>query len=470
MLLALCCARAFGGPDVVLRGTVVNEEGEPIEAATVFVSRDGEPVVEATTDAEGQFEVSLAELGPVDVQVGKAREEETDSSQMSWITLSAEVLGVEPGTKALRLVAVPDALEGQVRVRVGTTEGYLSGATVWAWPVVFPRKARLRPPGNRTNAIGRVELSGLPRIPITIEVGRKAPWCPARGIVAQPDPLGIDLVRIEVERERILTGRVTDESGQPVAGCGVMAAPTGDTVSRAWGDLTGSDGGFRIGVPASWDAATLLVDCEGPTEASAHRLAVEIDTTLEGAAASLTVVLGQVAEARGVEVDDRVTREREASRQVTDAVLSAHYLGPRVRSLVLQRELGVHHLDDDASTFLGEDIHATTLLDLERKAQVARVIPPGLDPGVPIIVLGRVWLSYLHEVHGWGGYRHFNQLFPKSNGLLTLGPVGLSEDGTQAVMHVGWLLWPRIGEGYYYLLAKRDGAWHVVRRAMTWIS
>ena len=98
------------------------------------------------------------------------------------------------------------------------------------------------------------------------------------------------------------------------------------------------------------------------------------------------------------------------------------------------------------------------------------MLPPGLDPDLRTIVLRERWVGYLHETHGWDGYRHFNRRFPDSFGLLTLSPVGFSEDGLQAVMHVSWVLWPRVGEGHYYLLEKRDGAWRVVRRAMTWIS
>jgi len=471
-LLALGSGRAAAEPGVVVQGQVVTEEGIGVGDATVYVQRAELTVAEATTDEAGQFRLELADPGRIDVRVGKALQEKVDSPQASWVTLTAEALEVEPSAGPLRLVVRSDPCEATVRVRVSSSEGNVVGAMVRAPPVMVPYERKSRWPKSRTNAIGRVDLGGLPRIPVEIHILRHPPWCPARGPVVLPDPMGIDLHRVLVERERILTGHVLDGNGRPVVGCGVMATSERATASRPWGDVTGADGVFRIGVPESWDDATLLVGCEQPREGSSHDLSVPIATTMAAAASPLKIVLDAAAVVRGNEDGGGLaaSKEQDASRRVMEAVLRAHYLVERRSYLVLLQDLGGLREADDAARYLGDGVQQTTLLDLERKAQGPAVLPPDLDPGLQTIVLRGRWVGYLHKTHGWDGYRHFNRRFPGAFGLLTLSPVGFSEDGLQAVMHVSWMLWPRVGEGHYYLLENRDGAWHVVRRAMTWIS
>jgi hypothetical protein len=85
-------------------------------------------------------------------------------------------------------------------------------------------------------------------------------------------------------------------------------------------------------------------------------------------------------------------------------------------------------------------------------------------------VLSDAWWRYLQETHGYHVWKQLRRRFPHGGGLVWLSHVGFSDDGAQAVMHVAHMRGPRNGDGYYYLLEKRDGAWHVVRRAMTWIS
>jgi hypothetical protein len=470
--LVLGGRRAIGSPESVLRGQVVSEDGAGLGGATVTVSRDEQAVTEAATDARGRFRIELAEPGHVDVRAGLAVREGADAGRTSWSALTAEALDVDPDSGALRLVAKPDPCEATVRVRVTSSEGYVVSARVRALPLVYPPEAARAGSAGHTNSIGRVNLDGLPRIPVALQVERRSPWCPARGPVVLPDPMGVDLHRLVVERERIVTGRVLDENGAPVVALGVMVTSTRDTVSRPWGDVTGSDGAFRVGVPASWDDATLLVGCERPAETSPHVLATPVETSVAAAERPLMIVLDAAAAARADAVGGGETgsSESDASRRVMEAVLRSHYVGERRRILVLQRELRGYQADDDVSRYLGEGIEATTLRDLARKARSEAVLPTGLEVGVPAYVLRGAWLGYLHQTHGRDGYRHFNRRFPDAFGLLTLSAVGFSEDGLQAVMHVGWMLWPRVGEGHYYLLEKRDGAWHVVRRSMTWIS
>ena len=471
-LSLIVCRPAAGEPEVVLSGEVVDDAGSGVASATIYVSRDGRLLAEVGADERGRFRVPLADDGLVDVHAVKVVPRNLPAAADRPPLATAEVRGVEPRSEGLRLVVAPDPYEGVVRIRVATTEERVSGARVLALPSWIASETIRDWPSDRTSSIGRADLEGLPRLPVQLRVGRREPWCPAQTAAVFPDPMAVDLHRIATERERIILGRVLDARGAPVAGCGVMVAPKPNSSARPWGDLTGSDGTFSVGVPWSWKEATLRLGCDHPTEISAFRQASTIFIATTSDTQPITVVLdgSSRADAAPPEEHRPVSQGRDAAGEVMEAVLRAHYLGPRVRSLVIQQELSSRRELGDTTTDLGDDVGDEVLLDLERKTRGDPQLPPGVDPGVPTVVLSGAWLGYIHETQGWDGYRHFNRRFPKSNGLLTLSPVGFSADGTQAVLHVSWTLWPRVGEGHYHVLAKRDGVWHVVRRVMTWIS
>src|SRR5579883_1764105 len=61
-------------------------------------------------------------------------------------------------------------------------------------------------------------------------------------------------------------------------------------------------------------------------------------------------------------------------------------------------------------------------------------------------------------------------LLRKSWGVITLSRVGFELSGQHAVVYAQLTYCGLCGEGTYLDLSKETGAWHVVRRAGTWIS
>lgn len=62
------------------------------------------------------------------------------------------------------------------------------------------------------------------------------------------------------------------------------------------------------------------------------------------------------------------------------------------------------------------------------------------------------------------------RLLRKSWGVITLSRVGFELGGQRAVVYAQLTYCGLCGEGSYLYLSKETGAWHVVRRAGTWIS
>ncbi len=62
------------------------------------------------------------------------------------------------------------------------------------------------------------------------------------------------------------------------------------------------------------------------------------------------------------------------------------------------------------------------------------------------------------------------ELLRKSWGVITLSRVGFDVGGKHAVIYAQLTYCGLCGEGTYLYLSKEAGAWHIVRRAGTWIS
>jgi len=68
------------------------------------------------------------------------------------------------------------------------------------------------------------------------------------------------------------------------------------------------------------------------------------------------------------------------------------------------------------------------------------------------------------------GLKTFYQLYPQSNGYLTLSRVGFNKDRTEALVNTGWMRGALFGEGHYFLLSKKDGRWRIERSIATWMA
>lgn len=67
-------------------------------------------------------------------------------------------------------------------------------------------------------------------------------------------------------------------------------------------------------------------------------------------------------------------------------------------------------------------------------------------------------------------WRAFHIKYPGSPGLISLSRVGFSRNGNLALVYMGKSCGPLCGDGTFYLLARRNGAWVVKNEAPWWIS
>jgi hypothetical protein len=83
----------------LVRGRVADSAGAPVPAALVVALVAGAPRSEATTDAEGRFEIALAADVEVELAVGKAREPSLGytSEELLSDPRAVRVRGVRPG-------------------------------------------------------------------------------------------------------------------------------------------------------------------------------------------------------------------------------------------------------------------------------------------------------------------------------------------------------------------------------------
>jgi hypothetical protein len=71
---------------------------------------------------------------------------------------------------------------------------------------------------------------------------------------------------------------------------------------------------------------------------------------------------------------------------------------------------------------------------------------------------------------GPGGWEEFNQLYPKSQGIMSLSRVGFNPSKTQALAYVGNECGGLCGIGNFFLLRKESGKWRIQTQLNAWIS
>jgi len=75
--------------------------------------------------------------------------------------------------------------------------------------------------------------------------------------------------------------------------------------------------------------------------------------------------------------------------------------------------------------------------------------------------------TIFNESNGWDT---FYEKYPGSGGYTVLSRVGFNKTLDQALIYVANVGGPLMGAGYYYLLEKKDGEWHIIEQVMVWIS
>ena len=120
-------------------------------------------------------------------------------------------------------------------------------------------------------------------------------------------------------------------------------------------------------------------------------------------------------------------------------------------------------------TYFGK-LERSLAQSFEARARRLEPLPMGLDPGVEVIYVGVERTLRMRLPHGPYNWKRHRALWPNSFGRVTLSSPGFSEDGSQALVHVGRMYGHLAGNGTLVRLEKRDGTWHVVETRRTWVS
>ena len=67
-------------------------------------------------------------------------------------------------------------------------------------------------------------------------------------------------------------------------------------------------------------------------------------------------------------------------------------------------------------------------------------------------------------------WQKFYQMYPNALGLMTIGRVGFSSDGQQALAYVGLVEGRTSGAGFYHVLSFENSKWRIIGSIMIWIS
>jgi hypothetical protein len=73
-------------------------------------------------------------------------------------------------------------------------------------------------------------------------------------------------------------------------------------------------------------------------------------------------------------------------------------------------------------------------------------------------------------VKGTTGWEEFYQLYPKSQGIMSLSRIGFNPSKTQAIVYVGNECGGLCGIGDFFLLRKESGKWRIQTQLNAWIS
>ncbi len=233
----------------VLEGLVVSG-GEPVVGAGVRLR-----TMTLTTDGGGVFRTDAASSPRESVLV-----------TADGYTAASRIVRLSPDDAASPITIELQAA-GEIRgIVVDADGGPVAGASVVPVsktinPMMFMRMAQqdafdAPPPSDRTGADGSFLISGLAPGMIHL-LAQGDGWLPARAedIEVRAHETTVD-VRIVVERESVLTGRVTSADGGPLAGATVeveapqpsgWAAMAVQAMGGAWSSsVTDADGGYRV--------------------------------------------------------------------------------------------------------------------------------------------------------------------------------------------------------------------------------
>jgi protocatechuate 3,4-dioxygenase beta subunit len=296
--------------DATIQGVVVDARGDPVAEADV----DAMPLAESpsggldgrsVTDAQGRFVV-----GPLAPGEYELRARWPDAPRDNEY-LDRDLATVAVGARGVRLVLeTAGALRGRVTrggvpvVRYGIAAGTGRRVSSYAVPRVVARED------------GVFERGGMPPGEyVIVVVGSDFAMKEIAGVLVEAGQV-TDLGDIEVDEGRVVTGRVVDLAGDPIAGAtvgvGMFFAPHGGTLGLQEDPLMGAlrhqrsdesdtDGRFEIRGVAEGGRPALRILADHPTKGRSREIVLPDDSapmeiTLHAVGSIAGVVSGVTAD------------------------------------------------------------------------------------------------------------------------------------------------------------------------------
>jgi len=192
---------------------------------------------------------------------------------------------------------------------------------------------------------------------------------------------------------------------------------------------------------------------------------------------SLTIVLGVLCSSAGGAGSGSGFRQQARETEeyaVYEVLLKERFINRQIKRLVIARDTSI---DEDSYADLDEALKGSDPLtkdavkDFRAKRQTERLRDHFLVP-VEVILLSPKQIAriFKHSRGNKDGWQVFSQNYPASAGLITLSRVGFNPDKTQALVFVAHTCGLLCGEGNYFVLAKKDGEWKIVKGMVTWVS
>jgi len=122
---------------------------------------------------------------------------------------------------------------------------------------------------------------------------------------------------------------------------------------------------------------------------------------------------------------------------------------------------------DTLISLLGID--STTAEDFVRRNQNEALFPYPI-PGMHVVLTDVAEVRSLFEGVGPAGWERFYARFPNSQGYLIVTQVGISADGSEALVFYGDHKGPRYAVGEFVVLRCDGGSWVVSFRQTAWMS
>jgi hypothetical protein len=225
-------------------GKVIDPGGKPVAGALLDSRRGGERFASASTNAAGEFTVTVPRDGTVEV-VLTAMRRDLGNGRVSYDRnppWRGELKGVSPGSEGLvmQLIAIP--ADRTLTVRVVDPGGEpVAGVHVFLDP--RPRDRKLSPV---TDEHGVARFDGLlaRETRVSVRLGRGVAFAAPASESVVPDG---QVLEFRLRRAVMLAGVVVDGEGKPVARAAVTVL---DDSAESIGVFTDAKGRFAVAVAA----------------------------------------------------------------------------------------------------------------------------------------------------------------------------------------------------------------------------